>query len=346
MGRVEGVPHQVALHAQVAGQAQRARTAHLLQRDMQHQRAALAQGGRGAARPAVRCGVGFQSLHDGRNRGQAEVAVDLAGYQRGARFGHCSAGRARRGPSRARRQDRKHIRGSPEICQARPQTSQRCGVHQAVGQARSQRLGAIQYQARQGQVFPQVPGAAAEKVAAAHVREQTDLGLRHRHPGALGHDAHARTLGYAHAAPHHDAVHKSHKGLGIGVDQVVQAVLLGKEVLQLRVARQRRLVEKPDVATGAEGAEWFWRAARRAGLAHAPDGQHTQQRVVAPGQQCRREVTDHGQRQGIQRPGTVKGNKPGMAVDFANYRGVHGNEIKCIARSLPDQEGNRNYRHG
>ena len=105
----------------------------------------------------------------------------------------------------------------------------------------------------------------------------------------------------AHAAAHHDAVHERDVGLGVAVDQVVEGVFLGEEVLQPRIAGQRGLVEEADVAAGAEGAE-------RAFLAHAAHRDRLHARVVAPGQQRGRQLADHVQRQRVQRLGPVQGD--------------------------------------
>jgi hypothetical protein len=133
-----------------------------------------------------------------------------------------------------------------------------------------------------------------------------------RHLRALGGDAQAVVAAVrrdAHAAAHHDAVHEDDVGLGVGVDQVVEGVFLGEEVLQPRVARQHRLVEEADVAAGAEGAEGPLPA--HAAHAHALDP-----RVLAPGEQRRRQLPDHVQRQRIQRLGPVQRDQARAAADF------------------------------
>ena len=91
-------------------------------------------------------------------------------------------------------------------------------------------------------------------------------------------DAQARALCDAHAAAHHDAVHERDEGLAEAVDQVVEAVFLGEEVLQPRIAGERGLVEEADVAAGAEGAERALPA-----LPADRDGFH--RRIAAPREQ-------------------------------------------------------------
>ena len=60
-----------------------------------------------------------------------------------------------------------------------------------------------------------------------------------------------------HAAAHHDAVAPAQEGLGKGVDDVVELVLLAEEAFGVLVAAlaaiAQRLVELAQVAAGAEG---------------------------------------------------------------------------------------------
>ena len=88
-------------------------------------------------------------------------------------------------------------------------------------------------------------------------------------------------------------------GLAEAVDQVVEAVFLGEEVLQPRVTGERGLVEEADVAAGAEGAE-------RALPALPTDRNGFHRRILAPGEQDGREITDHVQRQRVERLGAVQ----------------------------------------
>ena len=73
MGRVEAMLDQVPLHAQIIGETHDAGAADLLQHNVQHQWAAVAQGrGHGACRFGA---GGFQSGHDGGDATQAEGRV-------------------------------------------------------------------------------------------------------------------------------------------------------------------------------------------------------------------------------------------------------------------------------
>ncbi len=170
-----------------------------------------------------------------------------------------------------------------------------------IGQPCGHGLGAIEHAAGQGQVFAGVAGTAAQEIAAADIWEQADARLGHRHPGALGHDTVTRALRDAHAAPHDDAIHQRHDRLGIVVDQVVQPVFLGEEILQCRIARARRLMEETDVAAGAERTERSHRAGIGRVAAAAAQRHQLHRRVVAPGQQQAGQVADHVQRQGVER---------------------------------------------
>jgi hypothetical protein len=128
----------------------------------------------------------------------------------------------------------------------------------------------------QRQVFAQMARAAAQEVAAAHVREQADVGLGHGHLGALGHDAQAAALADAHAAAHDDAVHEGDVGLGVVVDQVVERVFLGEEVFQRGLPASAAWWKKRMSPPAQKGAE-------RALLVAAPDrhGQHPGRRRQA-----------------------------------------------------------------
>ena len=129
---------------------------------------------------------------------------------------------------------------------------------------------------------------AAQKIAAAHIGEQTDVGFGHCHHGAFGHQAQACTLADAHAATHHDPVHESDVGFVIRVDEVIEGVFLGEEIVQRRIAGQRRLVKKADVTTGAKRTKWPF-------FAHAAHDHRQHNGVVLPAQQRIRDCTHHVQ---------------------------------------------------
>ena len=134
-----------------------------------------------------------------------------------------------------------------------------------------------------------------------------------------------RPLAQAHAAAHDDAVDEGDERLAIGLDQVVERVLLGEEVAQRRIARQRRLVEEADVTAGAERAEGR-EALRR--LAHAAQGHGLHRRVVPPRAQGVGERADHLQRQCVQRLRAVERDQTQAARGALGEDGVGGGHIK------------------
>ncbi len=96
------------------------------------------------------------------------------------------------------------------------------------------------------------------------------------------------------------------------MDQVVERVLLGEEVLDQRVALAARLVQKADVSTGAEGT-------KRAFLVAATDGHGQHPRIVLPCQQDADEVTHHAQRDGIERTRAVQRDEAHLASHFTQH---------------------------
>src|SRR5258706_3599068 len=74
---------------------------------------------------------------------------------------------------------------------------------------------------------------------------------------------------------------------------MVERVFLGEEVFQRRIAGQYRMMEKTDVATGRKRDAFAF-------VCRALEQHRNDPGVVAPGQQRRRDVADHAQRQGVQ----------------------------------------------
>ena len=79
---------------------------------------------------------------------------------------------------------------------------------------------------------------------------------------------------------------------------MIKGVLLGEEVFQFRVSRQRCLVEEADISPSTKPA-------KVAGLVGAADGNGFHRRVVLPFQQDGGQATHHVQVQCIQRLRTV-----------------------------------------
>ena len=81
-------------------------------------------------------------------------------------------------------------------------------------------------------------------------------------------------------------------------DQVVERVLLGKEVFKLRVARAACLVQKADVSACTE-------VAKHPFLVAATNGNRQHLWIVFPGQQLGVQITHHAQRKCIDGFGAV-----------------------------------------
>src|SRR5690606_15277132 len=103
-----------------------------------------------------------------------------------------------------------------------------------------------------------------------------------------------------HAATQHEAVHQRQDRFGIGVDQLIQRVLLAEEGHVHAVAGQVAVVQAADVAAGAEGLLAIGAQYRRLdALVLLPDVQLTAQpayrvevQSVESGRPVRRQVTD------------------------------------------------------
>ena len=180
--QVEAVAHHVALHAQVIGQGHVPRAAQLLQRHVQHQRRALAQQRRGLRRPRRR--IRLQRAHDVGDAGQPKKRSISA------RRLEAAAG----GPCRRRSVSRTDSKRSPSASLPTRWELRRRARRRP---ARRRRIGAADQLSGQREVFAQRARAARQEPAAADVREQADVGLRHRHLRALGGDAQAGVAPWA-----------------------------------------------------------------------------------------------------------------------------------------------------
>ncbi|CPJ63830.1 Uncharacterised protein [Bordetella pertussis] len=150
--------------------------------------------------------------------------------------------------------------------------------------------------AGQRQEQPGAPRHAVEQPAAAHVGKQPDGDLGHGHARGLADHAVAGAHHQAHAAAHDDAMAPAQHRLGVGVDQVVQPVLVLEEAARMGIG--------PGIATGvlahaavqpvqvAAGAERL--------LARPLQDEHRHGRVGGPGAQARVEQLDHLERQAIE----------------------------------------------
>jgi len=115
----------------------------------------------------------------------------------------------------------------------------------------------------------------------------------------VGHHTQSCALANAHTASHHNAIHQGDVGLGVVLNQMVEAVLFGEEVFQPHITAECRLVEIANVATCTKRTEraFFVAAAHH----HGP---HL--RIVLPLQQHMAQLTHHTQRQSIQGLRAVK----------------------------------------
>ncbi len=140
--------------------------------------------------------------------------------------------------------------------------------------------------------------------AAADVGEEADAGLRHGEGGPLGGDAPPRRRRDADPAAHGDPVHHRDDRLGIGEEQVVEAVFGEEEFARRRAALPRAVGEKADVAAGAEAA-----------LAGMVDQHRLDAGVAAPREQGLDHQPAHAKRQGAERLGPVQRQPPDPALD-------------------------------
>ena len=96
------------------------------------------------------------------------------------------------------------------------------------------------------------------------------------------------------------------------MDEVIEGVLFGEEVFQLRVADTNGLVEKPDVAARAKNA-------KRPGFAHAPNGNGLNARIFPPRQKTGGDGADHAQRDRIECTGPVQGDTPHLPPNLRQH---------------------------
>ena len=165
-------------------------------------------------------------------------------------------------------------------------------------------------------------GATAQKVAAAHVGKQANIGFRHRHLGTLGDDTHTRALADAHAAAHHHAIHEGDVRFGIGLDQVVEGVFLGEKVFQCGITRECGLMEKTNISACTKTAKKALRRSRTTDFIGSANRDDQDRWVVTPGTQDIEQCAHHLQRQGIKGFGAVQRDQPGTAASL-------GEHIRC-----------------
>ena len=87
---------------------------------------------------------------------------------------------------------------------------------------------------------PTRPGQARQIPAAADVGEQADARLGHGEARVLGRDAEVARQRDADAAAHRDPVHDRDGRLGVGEQQMVEAIFGEEEALGVRRVARRR----------------------------------------------------------------------------------------------------------
>jgi len=130
-------------------------------------------------------------------------------------------------------------------------------VHQAaVGKTDVQCIAGIHPRAGEAQKQTQPASQARKEPARADIRMQADGDFRHRQPTIRCNDADRRALQEPHTAAHHVAMAPAGQGLRVMVQQVDEAVLVGKETLGQGRHRSglvsAGLCKAAYVATGAE----------------------------------------------------------------------------------------------
>jgi hypothetical protein len=123
-----------------------------------------------------------------------------------------------------------------------------------IGEAHRDRVACAERRSRQRGVVSQQAGRARQYVGAADVGDQTDAHLRHGHLRGVGDDAVAAVCADADAAAHHDAVHQRDVRLRIARDAAVHHVLVPPEPPVEALVATGAVVNRDDVAAGAQAA--------------------------------------------------------------------------------------------
>ncbi len=179
-----------------------------------------------------------------------------------------------------------------------PQLVEAPGGHPVGGDAGVQAVGRAQPGAGQRQVHADGAGQPWQEIAAAHVREQPDAGLRHGEQGALGRHPMRAVHRHPDPAAHGDAVHYRDIRLFETVDAVVERIFPAIEHRRQVAAAPAGVVQRPHVAAGAEGA-----------LAGALDDDDTDRGIGGAVGQPRVQRPDHRQGQRVERLRPVQGDR-------------------------------------
>lgn len=252
-----------ALEGLADAPALRDRDAHGAQRDFQAGGAALAEGVEGVGRPFGHVAALFvvQGGDDGFEGVVGEAAVDGAaegpGQEDGFVVGEAGVEFFDGGVDGGEAGGEVVVVFEGEFGQAGRQRAEAGAVDVVGRDAGVEGVDALEAGGRQGEVGSGGAVEAREEETAADVWEEADGGFGHGEEGAFGGDADGGVHGEADAAAHGYAVHVGDVRLGVGGDQVVQAVFEREVVFGLLDAglpfSGYLLGESGDVAAGTEG---------------------------------------------------------------------------------------------
>ncbi len=181
-----------------------------------------------------------------------------------------------------------------QAVQALVQQVQLAAVQVPIGQAAVQGIGGADLHAADSEIDPQLPGYARQEVTAANIREVTDGHLRHRQAAALGDYPQVGALHQAHAATQDKTVHQRQHRLAVVVDGQVKGIFLDEEVLVQAVAAVVTVVQRADIAAGAESL-----------VPRATQDDGVDQRILGPVVQVLLQGADHRQGDGVEAGGAV-----------------------------------------
>ncbi|MNN34981.1 hypothetical protein D3C81_1488150 [compost metagenome] len=138
------------------------------------------------------------------------------------------------------------------MIQALVKGGQCVAAHVPVGQPAVEGIGSLHLVAGNAEVDAQFTWDAWEEIAAAHVREIADTDLRHTQPAALGDHTQVTALGQAHATAEGETVHQHQYRFTVVMDAQVERVFLDEEVFVQVVTVFIAVMQRADIATGAE----------------------------------------------------------------------------------------------
>src|SRR5882724_4190946 len=168
--------------------------------------------------------------------------------------------------------------------------------------------------ARQSQIGAELAGAARREPAAADIRKEADARLRHGELAALGDDAMRSVHRQPDPAAHDDAIDQRDVGFAAGLDAVIEAILRPIEIPDVRIVSLACIVERSDIAAGAERPP-----------ARAADDDRGDIVIPGPRRQPVVERHRHFQRQRVERPRPVECDDGERAVSVE--ADVHGRSV-------------------